>query len=347
MTNKPNTAPAPPPPLLSDLAACEKEIETYLARLTSQSPATPDSYVPFALNGTQATEAFDRWLKQLSLVPGDLKTSAKLNGLDARMVPFWVVSSMAYCSYKGERGDNYKENESYTDPQGQHKTREVTKVAWKPASGEVRHHFEGVVFCGMTTLPADHAKLLQATDLRRAAHYSPGAADGAKLEKSNLDPRACFNKARATMEESLKKAVEKDIGGNQQKVSKLETRHTGVGVKQVLVPAYSGSFTYKGKEYPVFINGATGEVAGEYPVSAGKVALVVVIFLLIVAAIIAAAYFFLIRPNMHKVEAPSAPAVRVVCEAPHLPDDVGAVAGGVGGVPIEVEQGLAFIHNQA
>jgi hypothetical protein len=309
MNSKP--APAPPVPVLSDLAACEKEVENYLARLTAQKNVEPEGYFPFALDGARASAAFTQWLNGLSLVPGDLKTGAKLNGLDAKYVPFWVISSMTYTSYKGERGENYKETEGYTDAGGQQRTREVTKVRWVPAAGEVRHHFENVVLCAGSGLSDAQVALLRPKDLRQLAGYSPGAVDGTAAERPAFDAKAGFGKARAAMEADVKKLAEKDIGGAQQKVTKLETRHVNVGVKLVLVPAYSGTFGYKGKNYPLLVNGLTGEVQGEHPVSAGKVALVVVIFLLVVAAVAAAAYFFLIRPNMHRTEAPAPPACEV------------------------------------
>jgi hypothetical protein len=308
MTNK---AAAPLPPLMSDLAACEKEIENHLARLTAQRAVEPEGYIPFGLDGGQASAAFTKWLNGLVLVPGDLKTTARLNDLQAKYVPFWVASAMTYTTYKGERGENYKDTEGYTDANGQHRTREVTKVRWVPAGGEVRHHFEDLTLCACSGLPQAQVALLQPKDLRRLAGYSPGAIDGAVVEKYTIDPRGGFAKARALMEAEVKKLAEKDVGGAQQKVTKLETRHVNVNLKLVLVPAYSGSYRYKGKDYPLHVNGATGEVQGEYPVSAGKVALVVLIFLLIFAAIVAAAYFFLIRPNLQRSEAPTPAACEV------------------------------------
>src|SRR6185295_14049316 len=132
MSNKPVL---PLPPVLSDLAACEKEIETYLARLTAQRAIEPEGVLP-VLNPDRAKAAFNQWLQGLALVPGDLKTTARLNDLKPKYVPFWVASSMTYTSYKGERGENYKEKEQYKDPQGQTQTREVAKVRWSPSAGE-------------------------------------------------------------------------------------------------------------------------------------------------------------------------------------------------------------------
>jgi hypothetical protein len=292
------------PPVLSDLAATERELETYLARLTSQPTVPPEAHLPFATDQHQAAEAFNRWLASRAMVPGDLKSAARLGGLEAKYVPFWVVSSMTYSSYKGERGENYKDTEGYTAPDGSYKTREVTKVRWTPVTGEVRHNFEGEILCGLTSLSQEQVTFLTPRDLRQLSSLNGSQPAGGPVEKYTLGPREIFNKARTTMDADTKGLVEKDIGGNERKVAKVETRHTGVTIKHVLVPMYRGSFQYKGKDYPILVNGATGEVTGEHPVSAGKVAMVVLIFILIFAAIAGVLYWFVIRPHLKHAEGP-------------------------------------------
>jgi hypothetical protein len=317
--NNPMTANRPP--VLSDLAAAERELETYLARLTAPPAVPAEACLPFATDPHQATEAFNRWLASRSLVPGDLKTAARLGGLEANYVPFWVISSMTCSSYKGERGENYKDTEDYTAPDGCHKTREVRKVRWTPITGEVRHHFESVILCGLTSLSPEQATFLTPRDLRQLSSLNGAPPSGAPVEKYTLGPREIFNKARAAMDADLKGLIEKDIGGNERTVAKIETRHTGVTIKHVLVPMYRGRFHYRGKDYPILVNAATGEVTGEHPVSAGKVALVVLIFILIFAAIAGALYWFVIKPRLKHAEgpAPAAPAMAVACQPAAFP----------------------------
>jgi hypothetical protein len=220
-----------------DLAAAERGLEAYLGQLTAQSTVEPEAYVPMALSEDQASDAFNRWLKSLSLVPGDLTTAATLNGVEAKYVPFWVVSSMTYSSYRGERGENYKETEDYTDATGQHRTREVTRVAWEPVAGEVNRHFEHLAICAAPNLTDEQVKLLKPTDASELTSCRSSDVSDVKVERYSVSPREGFGKARAKMEAKIKQLVEKDIGGNQRKVVKVETWHTNVTVKHVLIPA--------------------------------------------------------------------------------------------------------------
>lgn len=290
--------------MVSDLAAAEREVEAYLKTLT-QSGCEPESCVPFSLDKPAASAAFAKWLGGLSLVPGDLTKTAELGELKPVYVPFWAVSAMTYTKYHGERGEDYQDTEYYTDAGGNSANRQVTKMSWTAAQGEVRHNFENVTLCGVT-LPDDRLALLAPKDVRGVQPYRGGDA---AVQRSGLDPRAAFNKVRTQIEAEVKKLVEKDIGGKQQKVTKMETRHVGVALKQVLVPAWEGTYRYKGKDYKVLLHGGSGAAVGEYPVSAGKVLLTVGIVLGIFAAICAAVWFFVIAPRLKKTaEVPTRPA---------------------------------------
>ena len=46
--------------------------------------------------------------------------------------------------------------------------------------------------------------------------------------------------------------------------------------KYILIPVYSTTYDYKGKNYTVMINGQTGKVSGLYPYSIAKIVLIIV-----------------------------------------------------------------------
>jgi hypothetical protein len=298
MADPTKTTAQPKVEVVSDLAAAQREVDAYLARLGAGT-VEPEAQLPVNYNTSRAADAFKTWLNGLALVPGDLKSSAQLGDLKPIAVPFWVVNSMTYSSYSGERGTNYKDTES-APQNGQVVNREVTRTSWNYAYGDVKQLFDKVTLVAGGNLTEAQLKLLQPTDPHRLEPYRASSLQGFSVQKHTLDPKACFNKARSQMEDEIKSLVEKDIGGDQRKVTKIETRHTGVSLKLVLVPAYQGSFKYKGKDYPILVNASTGAVEGQHPVSAGKVALVVVLILAIFAAIIGAGYWFVVRPMLNK-----------------------------------------------
>ena len=50
------------------------------------------------------------------MAPGDITKTVDLGALKAPFVPFWVVSTMTYTTYKGEHSLTYHENEPTTTP---------------------------------------------------------------------------------------------------------------------------------------------------------------------------------------------------------------------------------------
>ena len=62
---------------------------------------------------------------------------------------------------------------------------------------------------------------------------------------------------------------------------------TGQTFKHVLVPIWLLSYTYGAKAFQVIANGYTGRIAGRYPKSVWKIALVVLLVAVVVLALIA------------------------------------------------------------
>ncbi len=277
-------------------AVVDKDLDAYLAALGDH----PQSCIPFALDAAGAEAAFGRWLQGLALVPGDLKTAAKFNKAEPAYLPFWVISARGHASYKGEKGQHYKDTEDHTDAAGNVTTREVTRTSWSPTSGDVRHSFEGVVLPAFAGLDEKRLALVQ-PDLKKLAAFDPSHATRGKAERPAFSGREAFIKARPGLEAELKALAEKQIGGDERKVAKLEPRFLDPVVKLILVPVFRGSFHYGGKDYEFLMHGASGEVYGDHPVSAGKILAVVATVLLVFAAIVGSVYWFVIRPQMAKM----------------------------------------------
>ena len=51
--------------------------------------------------------------------------------------------------------------------------------------------------------------------------------------------------------------------------------------KYILIPVYSTTYDYKGKNYTVMINGQTGKVNGLYPYSIAKIVLIVIVLIIV------------------------------------------------------------------
>ncbi len=74
------------------------------------------------------------------------------------------------------------------------------------------------------------------------------------------------------MRAALQVDVAADIGGDLQRIERMEISHREPTFKHILLPAWLGAFRYRGKVYRLCVNGRTGLVQGERPYSAWKIA---------------------------------------------------------------------------
>jgi hypothetical protein len=77
-----------------------------------------------------------------------------------------------------------------------------------------------------------------------------------------------------------------DIGGDEQRVDHIDTQYSNTTFRHLLLPVWIGAYRFQGKVFQVAVNARTGEVQGERPYSAAKIALLVAAILLIVCVIV-------------------------------------------------------------
>ena len=82
-----------------------------------------------------------------------------------------------------------------------------------------------------------------------------------------------FLDAKGRMEDELRSDVCHRIGGDDQRVHSLDTRHDAITYKSLSLPIWMLAYRYNQKSYQVLVNACTGEVQGERPWSWIKIGL--------------------------------------------------------------------------
>nr|WP_244504609.1 primosomal protein N' (replication factor Y) - superfamily II helicase [Jannaschia faecimaris] len=245
----------------------------------------PAAVLPFDLQEAQAHDAMNKWLGSLRFAPNGLQKYArkgqKMSGI---YVPFWTFDALTDSNYSGQRGDVYYVTETVMRD-GKPTRVQVPKVRWTPRSGRVRRFFDDVVILASTSLPKRHTDALEPWDLSALAPYAPQYLAGFRAEAYRVDLETGLTEARARMDAVIARDVRMDIGGDQQRISRIDTRMSDVTFKHVLLPVWVAAYKYGGESYRFVVNGQTGRVQGERPYSKIKIAIAVVCAL-IVAAIV-------------------------------------------------------------
>jgi predicted RNA-binding Zn-ribbon protein involved in translation (DUF1610 family) len=260
----------------------------------------PRSLLPFALTADQSQQRFGRWLKGLWFAPSDLKRLASVEVLalgkgvhstsqvsrgGTQLVgiylPYWTFDARCVTPYTGQRGDHY-----YVTVGSGKSRRTVRRTRWSFRSGTVHNAFDDILTPGSVTLPPTLLGKLGHWDTKSLVPYDDRYLSGFRAESYAIDLDDAFAAATQVMLERVRDTIRSDIGGDVQQITSMSPQFSSITFKHILLPIWVSTFRYKGKLYRFLVNAQTGQVAGERPYSAWKIALAVLIVLAVVGVIV-------------------------------------------------------------
>lgn len=277
------------PNVVSDSCPCCGTPQVVKNATTTHS-IQPKALLPFAINQEKAFEQFRSWIKKLWFAPNKLKHYARqLEKLSGLYIPYWTYDSNTSSDYMGEKGIDYQVTESYTaieNGKSVRKTRTVTKTRWSSVSGHVNNLFDDVLVVASKSLPREYVEKLEPWELQNMLPFNESYLSGFKTESYQVDLKEGFDDAKIKMDERIRAAVCRDIGGDRQRINTLNTIYNNITFKHILLPIWISAYLYKEKVYRFLINGRTGEVQGERPYSWIKITLTALLIAAIILVIV-------------------------------------------------------------
>ena len=241
----------------------------------------PRGLLPFGLAEPDARGALTAWLGNLWFAPNGLTDYArkgrKMNGI---YVPYWTFDADTKSSYTGQRGTHYYETKTVMRD-GKRTQVRVRKTRWRPASGRVARFFDDVLVLASRSLPKRYTDGLEPWDLSALEPYNPEYLAGFRAEGYQVELVEGFSEARVYMDNMIRRDVKYDIGGDEQRISNVETAINDITFKHILLPVWMAAYKYRGKTYRFVVNGRTGRVQGERPYSAWKIGFAVIVGLIL------------------------------------------------------------------
>lgn len=249
----------------------------------------PKSLLPFHVRREQADAAFKRWLDSLWFAPNDLKKFAYAGSLKGVYIPYWTYDSDTDSHYTGQRGDDYWETEYYTtmvNGKPSRQSRQVRKTRWRSVSGRVHNRFDDVLVLASNSLPRKYTESLEPWDLPNLVPYSDEYLAGFVAESYQVGLEEGFGHAKVIMDEGIAASIRRDIGGDHQRIHSVNTRYDDITFKHVLLPLWISAYRYRDRSFRFLVNARTGEVCGERPYSAAKIALAVMAAIILVLVVL-------------------------------------------------------------
>lgn len=240
----------------------------------------PNGIVPFQITLEQANQNFKKWIKGRWFAPNEAKKSAKADAFTGIYLPYWTFDSKTASQYTAR----YGRHRTVYDKEG--KPRTVTD--WYRTSGFYQEFIDDHLVLGSTRYDTHILKSIEPFNVKSsksykkdylqgfvAERYSVGLEDGWKIAKREIHD---YLQTRITQHILIRHRA--DVVSN----LKFSTAHSNITYKYLMLPLWLSTFKYKDQMYQFMVNGQTGKVGGEYPVSAIKVGIAILGFIIIVIA---------------------------------------------------------------
>lgn len=251
-----------------------------LEQASNRNLIRPESLVPFAVDDARARQMFKDWLAGLWFRPSDLKKRAEVGDVSGVYVPYWTFDAGAESRWRAEAGHRYHEMQTVkktVDGKAQLVQERVQKIRWEPASGHRQDHFDDLLVVASKGLPKRIADGLRTFDTQQLQPYDPRFLAGWRAEEYGVGLEEGWREAETRMRREQEARCGLDVPGDTHRGLQVETRLGGRTYKHVLLPLWIATYRYGDKPFRFLVNGQTGEVKGEAPLSWPKILLTIFI----------------------------------------------------------------------
>lgn len=249
----------------------------------------PKAVLPFEIDEKRAREMFRKWIASLWFAPGPLKDQARIDAsLAGVYVPYWTYDCTATTQYTGMRGDDYWTTETYTtivNGKPRTATRQVKRTRWTPAAGTVTDRFDDVLVSATASIARERLEALEPWDTDKLMPYNDGYLAGFRAEAYAVTLRDGFGHATERMQGQINATIRASIGGDQQRITGKRSAYRQITYKHILLPVWVFAYRWNNTPYQILVNARTGEVLGERPWSAWKIAAAVLAGAAVIAVI--------------------------------------------------------------
>jgi hypothetical protein len=247
--------------------------------------------LPFKLDKDASQKRVREWLGDSFFAPGDLKSRSALDRGQGTYVPFWRFDADAHSEWEGEVSQTHTRRVSrmVTNAEGKSEQRMVDEQyqTWHPRSGthQGKHRTFVTASTGLSQGEAD--KLMPFPE-EAMMTYSDDLLVGFASEAPGVDEAGAWENGEARIREMERAECARQVERLTRADIELSNRRSAV----CYLPVWLYGYKYQSKQFHVLVNGYTGEIVGDRPVSRTKVILAIaagaLVVLLIVAIIVLA-----------------------------------------------------------
>ena len=236
----------------------------HAGRLSGQ--LQPNRVIPFRLTKGEAEDIFLKWCKTKWFLPKAFKARAHAEQIRGVYYPFWVTDADA------EGATDFDARRVRSWHAGDYKYTETREYKIERA-GDI--HFEDIVTCALSDADKKMLEGVLPYPSDELTEFSMPYLSGFFAKKRDIERDSLTAEVRERMHEYTTELLRRTVSSS---YTTLTPGETSVHIKEshweyALLPIWILTYTHKdGKIYTFAINGSTGKIYGELPVSYPKLA---------------------------------------------------------------------------
>jgi hypothetical protein len=251
-----------------------------------KSPIRPQGVLPFRVDRNKVRDDIRGWWRSKWFAPGRLARTAMVDTVHSLYIPYWTFDARVHCPWEAEAGYHYYVNVEGRDSKGNRVVRQEQRTRWEPAHGEIDHAFDDDPVPGTQGLPMDLLRQVEPFPTQEVVPYDTAFLSGHVVEHYKVVLIEAAERSQQQMHAALERLCAAQVPGDTHRNLRIFPAFSGRTFKHVLVPVWLLAYNYRAKAFQVIVNGYTGKIAGNYPISIWKVLLVLLLIAIVVLTVI-------------------------------------------------------------
>ena len=222
----------------------------------------PDFIIPFKLKKEDAVQALKKHCKGKIFLPKSFVEENHVQKIQGIYVPFWMFDGKAsgHAQYAATRSRSYRSGDY-----------EITETKHYDIYREGYINFEKVPVDASSKLSDDHMDSIEPYDYQALKPFSTAYLPGFLADKFDVTVEQCQQRADKRCEGTLADALRNSVRHYDTCTLRDSSSNLERGkVHYALLPVWMLNTKWRGKDFLFAMNGQTGRIVGNLPVSWGK-----------------------------------------------------------------------------
>lgn len=223
----------------------------------------PKLIIPFQIGKETCKKMLRENFGKCLFAPIDFLSEVRLNSMQGNYIPFWMYDYDVNMDYQGE-GSRLR---VWTSGEYQYTETSIYNV-----HRNMQVSYDRIPVDASVQMADDVMDLMEPYRYEQLEAFRPEYLSGFRAEKYNMAAEIVEFRAKEKMEKSTENLLQQSISGyNSIRQLHKDTKVINSESRYGLLPVWAYLYQYKGETYPFYVNGQTGKIVGNTPISKGKV----------------------------------------------------------------------------